>query len=154
MQKMSPRWSTNYKNTRAAQPPNLRSVIPSLVQKSQPINTAQIPETPGPLTAEFVKLLRYNDALATPALKLLDLYVSLWECYVIRSAEKMRLEDEQRQLQELNEWLANDNDILLQLYDKQAMVLWDRKRAVQALCNGVVSALQASDPQACYVDGP
>jgi hypothetical protein len=110
--------------------------------------------TPGPLTAEVVKLLRYNGALATPALKLLDLYLSLWECYVIRSAEKMRLEDEQRQLQESNEWLANDNDILLQLYDKQAMVLWDRKRAVQALCNGVVSALQASDPQACYVDGP
>jgi hypothetical protein len=109
---------------------------------------------PGPLTAEFVKLLRYNDALATPALKLLDLYVSLWECYVVKSAEKMRLEDEQRQLQESNEWLANDNDILLQLYDKQAMVLWDRKRAVQALCNGVDSALQASDPQAYYVDGP
>jgi hypothetical protein len=107
----------------------------------QPTNTAQTQVTPGPLTAEFVKLLHNNDALATPALKLLDLYVSLWEYYVIKSAEKVRLEDEQRQLQELNEWLANDNDILLQLYDKQAMVLWDRKRAVQALCNGMVSAL-------------
>jgi hypothetical protein len=79
----------------------------------QPTNTAQTQVTPGPLMAEFVKLLHYNDALATPALKLLDLYVSLWECYVIKSTEKVRLEDEQRQLQELNEWLANDSDILL-----------------------------------------
>ncbi|CAG8274742.1 unnamed protein product, partial [Penicillium olsonii] len=29
---------------------------------------------PGSLAAEFMKLLNYNDALATPALKLLDLY--------------------------------------------------------------------------------
>jgi hypothetical protein len=101
-----------------------------------------------------VKLLRYNGALATPALKLLDLYLSLWECYVVKSAEKMRLEDEQRQLQDLNEWLASDSDILLQLCDEQALILWDRKRAVRALCNGVAGALQASDPQAYYVDGP
>ena len=30
-----------------------------------------------------MKLLHYNDALATPALKLLDLYFCLWECYVV-----------------------------------------------------------------------
>ena len=101
-----------------------------------------------------MKLLHYNDTLATPALKLLDLYFSLWECYVIKSADKMRLEDEQRQLLESNEWLASDSDILLQLCDEQAMVLRDRKLAVQALCNGVVSALQASDPQPYHVDGP
>ena len=53
----------------------------------------------------------------------------------------MRLEDEQRQLLESSEWLASDSDILLQLCDEQAMVLRDRKLAVQALCNGVVSAL-------------
>lgn len=109
--------------------------------------------TRGALTAEFINLLRYNDTLATPALKLLDLYFCLWECYVVKSAEKMRLENEQRQLQELNEWLASDSDILLQLYEEQKMVLWDRKRAVQVLCNGVVSALEASDPQAYHVDG-
>ena len=101
-----------------------------------------------------MKLLHYNDTLATPALKLLDLYFSLWECYVIKYADKMRLEDEQRQLLESNEWLASDSDILLQLCDEQAMVLRDRKLAVQALCNGVVSALQASDPQPYHVDGP
>ncbi|KAJ5033160.1 hypothetical protein NUH16_003076 [Penicillium rubens] len=63
---------------------------------------AKSPVTPRALTVEFMKLLHYNDTLATPALKLLDLYFSLWECYVIKSAEKMRLEDEQRQLLESN----------------------------------------------------
>ena len=109
--------------------------------------------TPGSLTAEFKKLLHYNDTLGAQALKLLDMYFCLWEFYVVKSAEK-RLEDEQRQLQESNEWLASDSDILLQLCDKQALILWDRKRAVQALCNGVVSALQASDIQAYHFDGP
>ena len=118
-------------------------------------HNAQIPaSTPGALTAEFMKLLHYNDTLATPVLKLLDLYFCLWECYVVKAAQKIRLEDEQRQLQESNEWLANDSDILLRLCDEQALILWDRKRAVQALCDGVVSALQASDTQAYHVDGP
>jgi hypothetical protein len=101
-----------------------------------------------------MKLLHYNDGLITPALKLLELYFFLWECYVVKPAEKIRLEDEQRQLQELNEWLASDSDILLQLCDEQALILWDRKRAVRALCSGVVSALQASDTQAFHVTGP
>ncbi|KAK9847703.1 hypothetical protein MYU51_018319 [Penicillium brevicompactum] len=75
---------------------------------------------PGSLTTEFVKLLNYNDTLATPALKLLNLYFYLWEYYVVKSAEKIRLEEEQRQLQESNDWLASDSDILLQLYNKQS----------------------------------
>ncbi|KAJ9481574.1 hypothetical protein VN97_g11897 [Penicillium thymicola] len=100
-----------------------------------------------------MKLLHHNHTLAKPALKLLDLYFCMWGCYVVKSAEKMRLDDEQRQLQDLNEWLASDSDILLQLCDEQALILWDRKRAVQALCNGVVSALQASDPKAFHVNG-
>ncbi|KAK4867812.1 hypothetical protein LT330_007471 [Penicillium expansum] len=43
----------------------------------------------GSLAAEFMKPLNYNDALATPALKMLDLYFCLWECYVVKSAEKI-----------------------------------------------------------------
>jgi hypothetical protein len=101
-----------------------------------------------------MKLLHYNDSLATPAFKLLDLYFCMWKCYVVKSAEKMRLEDEQRQLQGSNEWLASGSDVLLQLCDEQALILWDQKRAVQALCNGVFSSLQASDTQAYPVDGP
>lgn len=101
-----------------------------------------------------MEILQHNDTLATPALKLLDLYFCLWGCYVDKSAEKIRLEDEQRQLQESNEWLASHSDILLQLCIEQALVLRDQKRAVQALCNGVVPALQASDTQAYHVYGP
>jgi hypothetical protein len=76
------------------------------------------------------------------------------ECYIVESAERIRLEDEQRQLQASNEWLANDSDILLQLCNEQESVLWVRKRAVQALCNGVVSVLEANDLQAYSVDEP
>ncbi|KZN87775.1 hypothetical protein EN45_063360 [Penicillium chrysogenum] len=125
-----------------------------LQQSSNGTNVEAKVVTPRTLMVEFMKLLRYNDTLVTPALKLPDLYSSLWECYVIKSAEKMQFEDKQRQLLESNEWLASVNDILLQLCDEQAMELRDRKLAVQALCNGVVSALQASDPQAYHVDEP
>ncbi|CAG8897920.1 unnamed protein product [Penicillium nalgiovense] len=110
--------------------------------------------TRGTLTAEFMKVLNLNDSLATPVLKLLDLYFCLWQCYVVKSAQKIRLEEEQRQLQASNDLLASDSDILLQLCNVQASVLWERKRAVQALCNGVVSALEASDLQAYSVDEP
>jgi hypothetical protein len=99
MQKMSPRWRTIHSNLQTAQPSNPRSVIPSLAGTSQPTYTAQTPVKTGALTAEFMKLLRYNDTLATPALKWLDLYFSLWECYVVKSAERMRLKGEHRLLQ-------------------------------------------------------
>jgi hypothetical protein len=101
-----------------------------------------------------MKVLNLNDSLATPVLKLLDLYFCLWHCYVVKSAQKIRLEEEQRQLQASNDLLASDSDILLQLCNVQASILWERKRAVQALCNGVVSALEASDLQACSAEEP
>ncbi|CAG8142544.1 unnamed protein product [Penicillium nalgiovense] len=101
-----------------------------------------------------MKVVNLNDSLATPVLKLLDLYFCLWQCYVVKSAEKIRLEEEQRQLQASNDLLASDSDILLQLCNVQASVLWERKRAVQALCNGVVSALEASDLQAYSAEEP
>ncbi|CAG8902631.1 unnamed protein product [Penicillium nalgiovense] len=91
---------------------------------------------------------------SNPSPKLLDLYFCVWQCYVVKSAEKIRLEEEQRQLQASNDLLASDSDILLQLCNVQASVLSERKRAVQALCNGVVSVLEGSDLQAYSVDEP
>ncbi|CDM32619.1 unnamed protein product [Penicillium roqueforti FM164] len=44
------------------------------------------------------------------------------------------------------------SDILPQLWKVQASILWDHKRAVQALCNGVGSTLEASDLRAHSVD--
>ncbi|CAG8947744.1 unnamed protein product [Penicillium salamii] len=41
------------------------------------------------LTAEFMKLLHYNNVLIILSLKLLNLYLCFWECYVIKSAEKI-----------------------------------------------------------------
>lgn len=52
------------------------------------------------------------------------------------------------------EWLASDSDIFIQLCNVQASVLWERKRAAQALCNGVVSVLEGSDLQVYSVDEP
>ncbi|CAG8882968.1 unnamed protein product [Penicillium nalgiovense] len=128
LQKMNPSWKTIHSKLQTAQPSS--------------------PRTRGTLTAEFIKVVNLNDSLTTPVLKLLDLYFCLWDCYVVKSAQKIRLEEEQRQLQASNELLASDRDILLQLCNEQASVLWERKRAVQTLCNGVVSALEASDLQA------
>jgi hypothetical protein len=110
--------------------------------------------TRGTLTAEFTKVVHLNDSLATPVLKLLDFYFCLWECYVVKSAQKILLEEEQRQLQASNERLESDSDTLLQLCNVQASILWDGKRAVQALCDSVVSALEASDLQAYSVGEP
>ncbi|CAG8906992.1 unnamed protein product [Penicillium nalgiovense] len=137
LQKMNLSWKTNHSKSQTAQPSNPRSI---------PVRTR------GTLTAEVMKVVNLNDSLATPVLELLDLYFCLWQCYVVKSAEKIRLEEEQRQLQASNDLLASDSDILLQLCNEQASVLWERKRAVQALCNGVVSALEASDLQVYSVD--
>ncbi|CAG8881938.1 unnamed protein product [Penicillium nalgiovense] len=127
---------------------------PQHVTNGTTIEPKILVRTRGTLTAEFMKVVNLNVSLATPVLKFLDLYFCLWECYVVKSAEKIRLEEEQRQLQSLNDLLASDSDILLQLCNMQALVLWERKRAVQALCNGVVSAVEASDLQAYSVDEP
>lgn len=65
--------------------------------------------------------------------------------------EKIRLENEQRQFQASNERLAGDSDIFIQRCNEQTSVLWDRKRALHALCNGTVSALEAGDLQHWWI---
>ncbi|OQE11988.1 hypothetical protein PENFLA_c066G00013 [Penicillium flavigenum] len=133
--------------------PNLES-HPQQPSNGTAIEPKILVRTRGTLTAEFMKVVNLSDSLATPVLKLLNLYLCLWEYYVIKSAQKIRLEEEQRQLQASNDLLASDSDILLQLCNVQASILCDRKRAVQALCNGIVSALEASDLHAYSVDEP
>jgi hypothetical protein len=51
---------------------------------------------------QLIQILR-NAAFAMPALNLLDLYFCLWDCYVVKSAEKMHLDEGQQQLRESNE---------------------------------------------------
>lgn len=67
--------------------------------------------TPGSLVAEFMKILHYNDTLATPALKLLNPYFYLWKYYILKSAKKIRLKEKEGQLQESNKWLASNSEI-------------------------------------------
>jgi hypothetical protein len=75
----------------------------------------------------------------------LDLYLCLWESYVIKSAGTIRLEDERRQICESNESLEDETDSLLQCCNRQALELESRKRTVDAFHENVISALQIID---------
>ena len=119
------------------------------------LKPTQTPATPGgSLTTEFIQILHHNASLASPALNLLELFLCLWECYVVKYAEKIRLQEEQRQLRQSNEWLASENNFLLQRCNEQALMLWARERAAYALHNGVISVLYASDRRAYWIDRP
>ncbi|KAJ5742324.1 hypothetical protein N7533_011733 [Penicillium manginii] len=96
-------------------------------------------------TTELKQILRRNGDLALPALRLLDLYLCLWESYVVKSAESIRLEDERRHICELNESLEDETDILLQYCNRQAVELESRKRTVNAFHANAMSALQNID---------
>jgi hypothetical protein len=63
------------------------------------IRHIQGPTTLASLTTEFEYVLRHHNALAAPIVDLLDLYLCLWKCYIVDSALKIRLEEEQRYLQ-------------------------------------------------------
>ncbi|KAJ5982016.1 hypothetical protein N7451_012116 [Penicillium sp. IBT 35674x] len=57
----------------------------------------------GPLTTQLTQILHSQADLPTPALRLLDFYLCLWDCYVVKSADKIHLDEEQQELQESNE---------------------------------------------------
>ncbi|KAJ5569051.1 hypothetical protein N7450_011537 [Penicillium hetheringtonii] len=97
-------------------------------------------------TTQLRKILRCNADLAAPALNFVDLYLCLWEMYVLESAVNIRLEDERRQMSESNEWLEDELDTLRQSCNRQAMELEDRTRALEAFHGRVISALQIIDP--------
>jgi hypothetical protein len=43
---------------------------------------------------------------------LFQAYFGLWECYTIKSAGKIRLEEERRFLQDSNKWLVRENSLI------------------------------------------
>jgi hypothetical protein len=61
---------------------------------------------------------------------------------------KIRLEEEQGQLQRSIAWLTAECDILLQSCNDQALELFGRRKAVAALNDGIVEALKASEKRA------
>jgi hypothetical protein len=105
-------------------------------------------------TTQLKQILRCNSDLALPALRLLDLYLCLWKSYVVKSAESIRLEDERRQMCELNELLDDETDSLLQCCNRQALELAGRKRTVKAFHGNVMSALQNIDLPYYHFDRP
>ncbi|KAJ5117613.1 hypothetical protein N7448_011245 [Penicillium atrosanguineum] len=125
------------------------------VQDYQPQadRTAIDPEIPvnpaGLLTTQLLRILRDNVDLAMPTLQLLDLYFCLWDCYIVKSAEKIYLDEEQQQMQESNEWLETENDVLVQRCNAQTLMLWGRERVLRDLHAGVAAVLKASGEWTC-----
>jgi hypothetical protein len=105
-------------------------------------------------TTQLDQILRRKSDLALPALRLLDLYLCLWESYVVKSAESIRLEDERRQICELNELLEEETDSLLQCCNRQGVELESRKRTVKAFHVNVISALETIDLPYYRIDRP
>lgn len=67
----------------------------------------------------------------------------LVECYIVDFALKIRLEEEQLQLQRSIAWLTTECDLLLQ-YD-QALELFDCSRGVIALNDGIFEVFNAGE---------
>lgn len=100
------------------------------------------------LSTEFKYILNHHSSLAAPTVSLLDWYLRLWNCYIVDSARKIRLEDEQGQLQRSIAWLTAECDILLQCCNDQALELFSRRKAAAALNDGILEALKASEKRA------
>ena len=64
---------------------------------------------------------------------------------MIKSAGKIRLEEERRFLQNSNEWLVKENEKLQQCCNDQELLLWDRRQAFLSVHQGVLGTLQNSD---------
>ncbi|OQD77358.1 hypothetical protein PENANT_c111G06164 [Penicillium antarcticum] len=104
------------------------------------------------LTSDMTQSLQHDTApLASSAVDLLDLYLCLWECYTIKSASKIRLEEERRYLQNSQEWLVRENERLQQYCNHQELLLWDRRQAFLSVHQGVLGTLQNSDRQSCQI---
>ena len=114
-------------------------------------DSIQAPATSASLTTEFEYTLRHHNSLAAPIVGLLDLYLCLWKCYVVDSALKIWLEEEQRHLQRSIEWLTTEGNVLRQCYNDQALELFGRRQAVAALNDGIVEVLKASEKRAFSV---
>ncbi|OKP09560.1 hypothetical protein PENSUB_5053, partial [Penicillium subrubescens] len=109
------------------------------------------PSPSASLTTEFEYILRHHSSLAASIVGLLDLYLCLWKCYVVDSALKIRLEEEQCHLQRSIEWLTAECDVLRQCCNDQALELFGRRQAVAALNDGIVEVLKASEKRAFSV---
>ncbi|OQE49081.1 hypothetical protein PENNAL_c0551G01583 [Penicillium nalgiovense] len=104
------------------------------------------------LTSNMSQILQSHPSLkSSSAVDLLDLYLCLWECYTIKSAGKIRLEEERRFLQDSNKWLVRENEKLQQYCNHQELLLWDHRQAFVSVHQGVLGTLQNSDRPSCQI---
>ncbi|KAJ5230956.1 hypothetical protein N7489_011664 [Penicillium chrysogenum] len=99
----------------------------------------------------MAQILQNPHSSPSSAVDLLDLYLCLWECYTIKSAGKIRLEEERRYLQNSQKWLAEENKKLQQCCNHQELLLWDRRQAFLSVHQGVLGTLQNSDRHSCQI---
>ncbi|KAJ5971758.1 uncharacterized protein N7479_001676 [Penicillium vulpinum] len=104
------------------------------------------------LTSDLTQILQKKPALASSTVDLLDLYLCLWECYMIKSAGKIRLEEERRFLQDSNQWLVGENEKLQECCNNQELLLWDRRQAFDSIHQGILGTLENSDRRYCYIN--
>ena len=98
-----------------------------------------------PLVSEMKRILDENPSLASSAMELLDLYLCLWDCYIVKSTQKIRLEEEYRVLRDSNAWLAQGNSQLHQACADRELLLWNRLEAFNSLGRGIIAVLQSSE---------
>ncbi|KAJ5775845.1 uncharacterized protein N7511_000856 [Penicillium nucicola] len=116
--------------------------------KTTPINAACS------LTSHMTQILQHDTSfLSSSAVELLDLYLCLWDCYTIKSASKIRLEEERRFLQSSQEWLVAEKERLQQCCNHQVLLLWDRRQAFFSVQQGVLGTLHNSERQSFQVSG-
>ncbi|KAJ5775829.1 uncharacterized protein N7511_000840 [Penicillium nucicola] len=107
------------------------------------------------LTSHMMQILQHDTCtsfLSSSAVELLDLYLCLWDCYTIKSASKIRLEEERRFLQSSQEWLVAEKERLQQCCNHQELLLWDRRQVFFSVQQGVIGTLQNSERQSFQLD--
>ncbi|CAG8134437.1 unnamed protein product [Penicillium nalgiovense] len=123
------------------------------LKRASPVETKTIPAGAAcSLTSNMSQMLQSHPYLKSSfAVDLLDLYLCLWECYTIKSADKIRLEEERRFLQDSNKWLVRENEKLQQYCNHQELLLWDHRQAFVSVHQGVLGTLQNSDRPSCQI---
>ncbi|KAJ5267925.1 hypothetical protein N7478_010733 [Penicillium angulare] len=88
-------------------------------QQSQPV---------GALTVQIRQLLELDGPLAAQGLNLLGFYLAMWECYIVKSAQGLRLVNENSKLQASYDWLVYERDLLTQQLREMELILEDRRK--------------------------
>jgi hypothetical protein len=128
-----------------------QKVRPSLVKRDSILHLSQATgiSMGCSLTGELKQILHSTPQNATMALSMLDLYLCLWEFYVMDSAQKIRLEDEHRLLQDSNGWLLRQNEQLIDNCNCQALLIWDRQQALRDMHQGLAAIIHGSERSPC-----